>query len=209
MKFTMDERIKHRLTGLVVILSIAVVFLPAMMKKSNQHFENSLNASLKIPPKPALPKVVIPKQTAMIKSVKVAHVDVPQVAERPLVSVIAKAEPLNPAVLPAIEAEKPLKSVIATAIVPKKSVPKTVAMQKKGYGLQLASFSKESNAEYLVARLRKQGYEANYTLFNGKNGQYYQVVANPGSKKEEAIQLQKKIAANMQLNGFIIQTGVS
>ena len=36
MKFVMDERIKHRLTGLVVILSIAAIFLPEQVKKSNQ-----------------------------------------------------------------------------------------------------------------------------------------------------------------------------
>ena len=37
MKFVMDERLKHRLTGVVVILAIAAIFVPAVMKKSNQH----------------------------------------------------------------------------------------------------------------------------------------------------------------------------
>ena len=204
MKLMMNERVKHRLTGLVVILSIALIFIPAMMKKSNGHFEGSVSASLKMPVKPLPPKVIIPKQTAMLKSVKVAHVEIPAVADEPLPSVIAKAESLsqNPGSA-LVKVEKPLKSVIATAMIPEK------ADVKKGYGIQLASFTKERNAEYLVARLRKQGYEASYNIFKGQKGQFYQVVVGMGSKKNDAINLQKKIANNMQLNGFIIQTGVS
>ena len=36
MKLMMDERVKHRLTGVVVLVSIAVIFVPAMIKKSNK-----------------------------------------------------------------------------------------------------------------------------------------------------------------------------
>lgn len=216
MKFVMSERVKHRLTGVVVILSIAVIFLPAMMKKSNQHFEESVNVSLKLPAKPVPPQVVIPKQTAMLNSVKVAHVEVPNVTDEVRPATIAKAESLskNPGSV-LVKVEMPLKSVIATAIVPKKAVipVKAVAVTrpvvKKGFGIQLASFTQESNAVNLVARLRKQGYVASYSIYKGKKGQFYQVVAGMVSKRDEAINLQKKLATNMQLNGYVIQTGVS
>ena len=37
MKFVMNEQLKHRLTGLVVLLSLGVIFVPAMIKKSTRH----------------------------------------------------------------------------------------------------------------------------------------------------------------------------
>ena len=210
MKFVMSERVKHRLTGIVVIISVAVIFLPAMMKNSSLHFDENIRASLKLPPKPLQPKVVIPKQTAMLKTVKVAHVKLPAVINESHPAIIAKAESLSkspPSVL--VKVEMPLTSVIASAVIPATSVATAEAGLKNGYGIQLASFTQQSNAEYLVARLRKQGYVANYNIYKGKKGQFYQVVAGMVSKKDDAINLQKKLATNMQLNGYIIKTGIS
>ena len=222
MKFVMDERVKHRLTGVVVILSIAVIFLPAMMKKSNQHFEENISMSLKLPNKPMPPIVSIPKQSEMFKSVKVAHVDIQAVVDEPYKSVIAKAEPLSVSPAPKLaKAALPVKTVIAAAATPakpvlavKKALPAKIvtAMSKnikEGYGVQLASFTQQRNALYLVARLRKQGFTANYNKINGKQGQYYQVVVGLVNQRNDAVNLQKKIASNMQLNGFVIKTGVS
>ena len=39
MKWFADDKIKHRIIGLAVLLSIALVFIPAMVKKSNQHLD--------------------------------------------------------------------------------------------------------------------------------------------------------------------------
>ena len=219
MKFVMNERVKHRLTGLVVIVSIAVIFLPAMMKKSNQHFAESMNVSLKLPSKPNLPKVAIPKQQAMFQSVKVAHVDIPKLTHEQHATQIAKAESLSakqivptlPVIAKALVPEKP---VVSTALatpsalkVPVKVEPKhtTVAFKKETYAVQLASFSQQSNAQTLVTRLRGQGYVASYNKFNGKQGEYFKVIVGQLHQRDDAINLQKKLANNMQLNGFIIK----
>ncbi|MDP1601704.1 MAG: SPOR domain-containing protein [Legionella sp.] len=95
MKFVMDERFKHRLVGIAVILSIAAIFVPAIMKKSNQRFEKTI-VSIKLPTKPALPVVAMPEKQTMFRSVKVAHVNIPSVKdELKPISTIAKAEPLS------------------------------------------------------------------------------------------------------------------
>ncbi len=211
MKFVMDERIKHRMVGAVVILSIALVFLPAMLKQQGRNFEESVSVSLKLPEKPLPPKVEIPKQTAMLNSVKVAHVDVPKVTDAPGPSTIARAEPLSKqqnSVL--VKVDLPLKSVVAAVTRPVKPVVKVASVPAQGkYSIQLASFTQQRNAEFLVARLRKQGYVAKYNKFIGKKGEFYQVVAGMVNKRNDAVNLQKKLAENMQLNGFIVKTGVS
>ena len=218
MKLVMNERMKHRLTGIVVIISVAVICLPAMMKKSNRHFEESMSISLKLPAKPLPPTVIIPKQAAMLNTIKEAHVDVPSVPDAPHPSLIAKAEPLSQPPRPKsilAKVDIPLKSVITPAKIPSKTVSSAKlasvmqATMKKGYGIQLASFTQQRNADYLVARLRKQGYEATYTVFKGEKGQFYKVVVGMGSKRDQAVLLKKQIAATMKLNGYIVQTGVS
>ncbi len=223
MKFVMDERIKHRLTGLVVIISIAIIFLPAMMKKSNKRFEENISISLKLPKRPALPVVAIPEKNAMFETIKVAHVDIPVLPKTSPANQIAKAEPLSTkpnkgtavsiaqAALPVLnkpeaKAAIPAQKPAVTAQVVSKFVNK--AENKTGYAIQLASFTKQANAESLVAKLRKQGYNASYTKFSGKNGSFYQVLVGKLSQKDDAIHLQKKLMTNLSLNGFIVKSAI-
>lgn len=216
MKFVMDERVKHRLTGVVVILAIVIVFLPALLKKSNQHFEDNISLSIKLPAKPLLPVVSMPNKNQMFQSVKVAHVDLPAVAHDEAVSSMVKAEPISiKSTLPAVpsmqkdvrvakvEAEPTLTSVV---IASPKVRPKPMALKKGTYGVQLASFSQQSNAALLVAKLRQKGYVATYNKYNGKRGEFYKVVVGQ-LQRDEAQALQKRLAANMQLNGFIVRQG--
>ena len=225
MKFVMDERVKHRLTGLVVIVSIAVIFLPAMMKKSNQRFEENINVSLKLPNKPALPNVAIPVKSAMFQSVKVAHVDISAPPQAPHAPQIAKAESLSiksaathvPILAKNVLPVKPvIKANVAVAVEPvltAKVAPQissnSVALKKMVYAIQLASFAQQSNAQSLVTRLRHQGYVASYNKFNGRQGEFYKVLVGPLNQRDDAINLQKKLVTNLQLNGFIVKTAVS
>lgn len=226
MKVVIDERVKHRLTGVVVILSIAVIFLPAMMKKSNQHFEDSMTVSLALPTKPTPPAVAIPNQTELFQSVKVAHVDIKAIPTEPVATKTVslstpisiptiietpQSSPVTPTAIVA-EVSTPVKAVvkpvmerkkIATLIAPKAQT------QKEGYAVQLASFTQKRNAEYLVSRLRHQGYTATYNVLNNKEGDVFKVIVGSLHQKEAAIHLQKQLAANMQLKGFVVKTGVS
>jgi DedD protein len=98
MKLVMDERLKHRLVGLLVVLSIAAIFVPAIIKKSNQRFEgNRLNVvSIRLPEKPPMPKVIVPTEETVFKRVKVAHVNI-DTAKQPVeaLATISRAEKLS------------------------------------------------------------------------------------------------------------------
>lgn len=97
MKLVLDERVKHRLIGLAVILSIAAIFAPAIMKKSNQRFDGNVSVSVKLPPKPVQPDVDLVEKKEMFDSVKVAHVELPQVSEEQPLTTLAKAESISQA----------------------------------------------------------------------------------------------------------------
>lgn len=78
MKLMLDERVKHRLIGFAVIISLAAIFAPAIMKKSNQRFDKEIGMRVELPPKPELPKVAVADQKQLFKTVKIAHVQLPQ-----------------------------------------------------------------------------------------------------------------------------------
>lgn len=224
MKLVITERSKHRLIGALVILSIAVIFLPAVMQKSNQRFEENINVSLKLPTRPVMPRVAIPNQRVMFKAAKVAHVDIPAAPAVRTASLIAKAEPLvsKAAQHPAVIASTPRlvaankSSVVSIA----QSIQTAQHHQSLGSGqaktlttpmfaIQVATFVQKSNANLLVGRLRDKGFVASYNTIKGKQGDVYQVVVGKLNQRHDAVNLQKRLADNMQLNGFIIQTRVS
>src|SRR5262245_61755469 len=95
MKLELDEKVKHRLIGLAVILSIGAIFAPAIVKKSNQRFDGNVNVSVELPPKPLPPKIAMPDEKAMFGTVKVAHVKWPVKPDEQKLIKIAKAEPLT------------------------------------------------------------------------------------------------------------------
>lgn len=95
MQWFQDEKVKHRVIGLAVLMSMALVFVPAMVKKSNQRLDRSMNLSLNLPPKPAFPNVIAVKPQALFKTVKVAHVDIPEVSDKNMNTEVARAESLS------------------------------------------------------------------------------------------------------------------
>lgn len=141
MKLVMDERLKHRLVGVLVIVSIAAIFVPAIMKKSNQRFDSRHSIAIKMPPKPALPEVNVPKEQSMFQSIKVAHVEIAPVWDNPKpVAALAKAEPLSqmneirtkPTVvareMPSMKDVLPAKELPTAKVLPVKEV--TLASQQ-------------------------------------------------------------------------------
>lgn len=95
MQWFQDEKIKHRIIGLAVLISIALVFVPAMVKKSNQRLDRNMNLSLNLPPKPAFPHVEAVKPQVLFKTVKVAQVVLPEVVNLKKTVMAARAESLS------------------------------------------------------------------------------------------------------------------
>jgi len=228
MKLAMTERSKHRLIGLFVVIAIMVIFLPTIMKKSNQRFEENNAISLKLPAKPAMPRVAIPNQRVMFKSVKVAHVKIPTVKSIRTTSMIAKAEslhtkpvvagPSNIVSIPTQTAQVAQAKKIPVAVKPvqvaqfnkPKVAPKANDDVSQAFAIQVATFTQQPNADALVARLKDNGFAASYRTIKGTQGPLYQVVVGQLVQREKAVDLQKKLATNMQLNGLIVKaTGVS
>ena len=94
MKMVLDERVKHRIMGLVVLISVAAIFIPALVKKSNHYLEESVNISIRLPGKPSAPKIAAINEKELFKLVKPEIVSMPKVAAPAVTNQIAKALPI-------------------------------------------------------------------------------------------------------------------
>ena len=222
MILTMDERIKHRLVGVLVIIAMAAIFVPAMVKTSQHHFEDNLKLSVKLPAKPPLPKVVILDKKNLLKSVKVAQVTLPKTVIPARTIALAKAQPIMPVMPVSIVPSAP-KLTNHTVVAKKKSdimrnnvskgVPVTKTniviegVKKPLYAVQLASFSQQSNAQNLVDLLRSKGYVASYNKASGREGAlFYTVLVGQLGQRDQALHLQQQLVSSLKLNGFIVKT---
>ena len=227
MSFEIPEQAKYRLTGGIVLILIAVVVMPNLMRKSNQRFEENLSMHLQVPPRPASPSLNIPTAHQVFKKIKPVEVDAPKVARREVKINLDKAHHLNYASyvshLPEAEVieqksieksatfTKPQnKATTQTAnlnLDAKKIAPVKQDDVTKRYAVQLASFSHVENANFLIKRLKKLGYEAQFSELTGKSGPIYQVSVGKLSDRQKAIALQKQLAQNLQIEGLIITKG--
>lgn len=143
MQWFQDEKIKHRVIGLAVLMSIALIFVPAMVKKSNQRLDRNMNLTLNLPPKPKYPTVEAVKPQVLFQAVKVAQLKLPEVTDNPKPLTVSRAEslsgqtmatrsmiqktPVMPSTVMVAKADKPVQrpSVSTTTIKPENR-PKTV-----------------------------------------------------------------------------------
>lgn len=216
MKWLLDDKIKHRLIGFAVLLSIAIIFIPAMIKKSNQHLDEKMSLTIHLPPKPAFTEVSAEKPKNLFKTMKVAHVVLPQVVEKKEETIkIARAESLSGLTMAnrsylqktpvvavntqrvnkQINKQKPAP-IIASVKAPTKPLPSKLEM----FSVQLASFSRLDNAQLLVQQLHKKGFKATYE----KQGDKYRVLVGQ-LQLEQARNLQRKLASATQMTGFIVK----
>ncbi len=254
MKLELDERLKHRLIGVAVIISLGAIFAPALMKKSSQRLENNFSVNVNLPPKPIAPNVVMSDEKELFKTIKVAKVTLPDPAsEKVQEAAVAKAEEINdselasalvspPPVKLAIDnaAQKSAKSMLQVARYPIKKAATVMARNNKAaasktlakkvsqqpariartatrvtanrrevYAVQLASFSQLSNAQSLVNKLRAKGFKASFMTVPGNHGYVYKVYAGNSPRRLDAVKLKAQLASSMQLNGFVVNTGVS
>ncbi|MDF1683192.1 MAG: SPOR domain-containing protein [Legionellaceae bacterium] len=231
MNISIDERTKHRLTGLVVILAVAIIFVPAMVKKSNQRLEENIHLSIQLPPKPSEPKIAVADKQAVFETVKIAEVTLP-VTKKPVhVSQIARAEGLQlktpekkhvPVLNKPVVAKTKIKQPMATikpkpvklVQTPPKPVVTPVNLAKlekdmtQAYAVQLASFSSQDNAEKLVYHLRDHGYKAQYHASTQGNNALYKVIVGQLDDRDDAHALKEKLSESLQLHGFVVKRGV-
>ena len=215
----LDSAYKQRMVGALVLVALAVIFLPMLFSRQDEQRQVVVEAPA-APQAPAMPQV----------QVEPVVVPEPQtLPEEPVPSddeVAAQTTPAAPAVpvqqsVPVVKpAPAPAAPVVAAnpaapAPAPKPVAPQPAAPGKPDVGqsridpnglpiswsIQLASLANRESADALQKKLRAQGYNAYIRSADGKN----RVFIGPLIERAEADRLRDLLGRQQNLNGFVVR----
>jgi len=146
---------KHRIVGAVILVALAVIFLPMIL---NKHPDPSAVA----------PIAEIPLPDSQIVTAPVAPLEPAPASATP---VPPAKEPTAPAVTEPVAPPAAKPAAEAKPSTPEKKTDKPAAKDKptakieKGWAVQVGAFASSENAKQLRDRLRKQGFSAEIDNF--------------------------------------------
>ncbi|MDG9886070.1 SPOR domain-containing protein [Pseudomonas sp. GD04058] len=222
----LDKVMKQRMVGALVLVALAVIFLPMLFTKQDELRQVKVEAPA-APAVPALPQVQVePVQVPepqVIADESVA--DQPQTApatpiapvqqapvQQPVVQQEA-AKPSTPVPTPQPAAKPAPAPAVAAAPAAAKPAAQTPAPTQASaskvdpnglpvsWSVQLASLSNRASADSLQKTLRTQGYNAYIRSADGMN----RVFVGPVIERAEAERLRDVISRQQKLKGFVVR----
>lgn len=210
----LDKAYKQRMVGALVLVALAVIFLPMLFSRQDEQRQVTVEAPA-APQAPAVPQVQL-EPVAVPEPQTLPQEPVPsddEVAEQSTPSMpIAPAPAPTPAPVakPVVPAPAPVtKSTVAPAqpIAAAPAKPETTQSRVDANGLsvswsvQLASLSSRESAQSLQKTLRSQGYNAYIRSADGKN----RVFVGPLIERAEADRLRDVLSRQQNLKGFVVR----
>ncbi|MBV7478264.1 SPOR domain-containing protein [Pseudomonas sp. PDM31] len=211
----LDKAYKQRMVGALVLVALAVIFLPMLFSRQDEQRQVIVEAPA-APQAPALPQVqvepvVVPEPQALPQEPvpsdeEIAQQEAPVVPATPVAPApTAKAVTPPPAPAPALAAKPATAPVQPITAAPGK--PDTTQSRVDANGLsvswsvQLASLASRDSAEKLQKSLRSQGYNAYIRTADGKN----RVFVGPLIERAEADRLRDLLSRQQNLKGFVVR----
>ncbi|MCO6059453.1 SPOR domain-containing protein [Pseudomonas sp. MOB-449] len=215
----LDKGLKQRIVGALVLVALAVIFLPMLFSREDELRQVVVEA----PPMPKAPdmppveleQVQVPEPQALPQepvpplepSAEALASNAPPPQEATPEAPVQPAAPVVPLPAPA-QPQAPVQAK-APAPAPPAPVAEVKAEEKRldpnglpvSWSIQLASLSSRSSAENLQKNLRTQGYNAYIRSVEGMN----RVFVGPVIERAEANRLRDQLARQQKLNGFIVR----
>ena len=210
----LDKAYKQRMVGALVLVALAVIFLPMLFSRQDEQRSVTVEAPA-APQAPAMPQVqvepvVVPEPQALPQEPvpsddEIAQQEAPVVPVVPTapVAVAPAAKPVAPAPNPALAAKPatpPAQPITAATGKPDTTQSRVDANGLSvSWSVQLASLSSRESAEKLQKSLRSQGYNAYIRAADGKN----RVFVGPLIERAEADRLRDLLDRQQNLKGFV------
>ena len=212
----LDKAYKQRMVGALVLVALAVIFLPMLFSRQDEQRQVRVDAPA-APQAPAVPQVqvepvVVPEPQALPQEPVPSDEEI--AAQQAPSTPIAPSAPVAPP--PAPPAAKPVTPPAPVAKpVPAPAQPITAAPSKSAttpsrvdanglsvsWSVQLASLASRESAESLQKTLRSQGYNAYIRSADGKN----RVFVGPLIERAEADRLRDLLSRQQNLKGFVVR----
>ncbi len=176
----LDKAYKQRMVGALVLVALAVIFLPMLFSRQDEQRQVTVEAPA-APQAPVVPQVqmetvAVPEPQALPQE--------PVPTDEEVAEDTAPAAPVAPAPTAPIMITKPVAPPAVAKPIPAPAQPITSASSKPdttqsrvdanglsvSWSVQLASLSSRASAESLQKTLRSQGYNAYIRSADGKIG---------------------------------------
>lgn len=213
----LDKAYKQRMVGALVLVALAVIFLPMLFSRQDEQRQVTVDAPA-APQAPAVPPVQV-ESVAVPEPQALPQEPVPsdeELAEEPAApsAPIAPAPTAPVAAMPSKPAAAPTPVPAAPAVKPAPTQPITAAPKPDttqsrvdanglsvSWSVQLASLTSRESAEKLQKNLRSQGYNAYIRSADGKN----RVFVGPLIERAEADRLRDLLNRQQNLKGFVVR----
>ncbi|MEX0297045.1 SPOR domain-containing protein [Pseudomonas putida] len=210
----LDKGMKQRMVGALVLVALAVIFLPMLFTREDEMRQVRVEAP-QAPAMPSLPEVKVepvavpepqplpqePQQAPVVVNESSAPVATPSQPITPSPQTQAQVQPKPQAPAPASKAQvqpaatpAPAASATAPSKIDVNGLPVS-------WSIQLASLSNRAGAENLQKTLRSQGYNAYIRSAGGMS----RVYVGPLIERAEAERLRDAINRQQKLKGFVIR----
>lgn len=186
----MEQQLKQRLVGAVVLTAVAVIFIPMLLTGPKPG--GRVQLPIEIPPRPELGAVP------------------PLPEERPLPSLPQPVERGAPVYGSEAEAADPEDRAEPAPVVGEESPAEVAAppapadQPLASWAVQVGGFSKKANALGLRDRLREAGFTVYVDSIDWKAGKLYRVRVGPVLSREEADQLVGRLQQAHGLKGLVV-----
>ncbi|MCV4271497.1 SPOR domain-containing protein [Pseudomonas capsici] len=218
----LDKVFKQRMVGALVLIAVAVIFLPMLFTRQDEVRQVQVEAPA-APQAPVAPQVKVdpvpvPEPQILPQEPVPGEEDMSTASQLPPSMPIAPAPPVAsaPAQAPAqaaVPAPKPAKPAPAPAATPAAPAPAPATTAKAApsgvdanglsvsWSVQLASMSNRANADNLQKTLRAQGYNAYIRTADGVN----RVFVGPLIERAEADRLRDQLDKQQKLKGIVVR----
>ncbi len=191
----LDKGLKQRMVGALVLVALAVIFLPMLLSREDEMRRVVVDAPA-MPQAPATAEIIV--QPAEV-------VEPEELPQEPV-----PVEEVNPQIVEVPEQPKPTSSPVAEPVKTEQAATSAPAKPDNrldannlpiSWSVQLASLSSRAGAETLQKTLRSQGYNAYIRTFDGMN----RVFVGPLIERAEAERLRDQLNRQHKLSGFVVR----
>jgi DedD protein len=209
----MDQMLKQRLIGAIVIISLAVIFIPMILEgpdnKLSPRNQNmpppptiDYQAEVELPVPSESPEPAESPDTTVTEQEVSALPGPPSVPQPEAVSSQTEAPPAQAEPVETAKTPKPVVVKQPSSSTPPRT---TTASTQGGWILQVGSFSQQANALSLRDRLKKSGYQVAVQDAKAAGGTIHRVLVGPVSDRQTAEKLRDKLAREQKLTAMVLE----
>lgn len=198
----MNQGAKQRIVGTVVLLALALIFLPIIFDGEGSY---QAQVSSRIPETPIISILPEPTQSRPVMAGNVETIE-PEVATT--VSLIEEVAELVEEPSVAIATAEPISDVEITESAPafsREVLQLSDAGLPQGWVVRLGSFSDSENASNLVIRLQDAGYKAYSRVMRSSQESLTGVFVGPWLDRGQVNEYQQKLQEEFSLVGLVVR----